>query len=154
LVLEAMVARGRGGRRHGGGFYDAAVDGRRTLWPGLAGLWPLRAVQPVASEVALRLRCAEAIEALRCLEHGVIASADDADTGSLLGLGYPPSCGGVLRWVENRGLAATVADCDVLARAHGERFRPSAWLRGLCGHPDGLRRYRAAFVDNLEGAGS
>ena len=153
-VLEAMVARGRGGRRQGGGFYDNAVDGRRRPWPALAELFPLRPVQPAASEVALRLRCAEAMEALRCLEHGVISSADDADTGSLLGLGYQPSSGGVLSWVEKRGLADTVSTCEALARAHGERFRPSAWLRALCDGSHGLRRYRAAPLDNPEGAGS
>ena len=54
----------------------------------------------------LRLLVAEAREALRCLEEGGIASADDADAASVLGLGFPKSVGGVLRWVEDFGLRA------------------------------------------------
>jgi 3-hydroxyacyl-CoA dehydrogenase/enoyl-CoA hydratase/3-hydroxybutyryl-CoA epimerase len=47
----------------------------------------------------------------------------------VLGLGFPAAQGGVLTQVGRRGLAAFVAECDALADAHGERFRPSAWLR-------------------------
>jgi 3-hydroxyacyl-CoA dehydrogenase/enoyl-CoA hydratase/3-hydroxybutyryl-CoA epimerase len=47
-------------------------------------------------------------------------------------LGWLPAAqGGVLAQVERRGLAAFVADCDRLADRHGERFRPSPWLRGV-----------------------
>jgi 3-hydroxyacyl-CoA dehydrogenase/enoyl-CoA hydratase/3-hydroxybutyryl-CoA epimerase len=72
---------------------------------------------------------AQAVEAARCLEDGTVASAADADMGSVLGLGFPASEGGVLGQVERRGLAAFVSECDALADAHGERFRPSQWLR-------------------------
>lgn len=35
-VAGKMVEMGRGGRHYGGGFYDYAEDGSKTLWPGLA----------------------------------------------------------------------------------------------------------------------
>lgn len=143
-VLAAMEASGRGGRRRGGGFFDLADDGARTPWPGLAALFPPAAAPPDAADIALRLRCAEAMEALRCLEEGVIYSADDADTASLLGLGFPKSAGGVLRWVEGRGLPRFVADCAALARGHGARFAPSPWLRERAADGRGLRGRRAA----------
>ncbi|HSW16671.1 MAG TPA: 3-hydroxyacyl-CoA dehydrogenase family protein, partial [Ramlibacter sp.] len=141
-VLGALVARGRGGRREGGGFYEPAEDGGRLPWRGLPELFARAAQQSDAARIASRLRCAEVMEALRCLEEGVIASADEADTASLLGLGFPRDQGGVLRWAETRGLQALVEECDALAAAHGERFKPSDWLRRQAAAGAGLREFR------------
>ena len=151
-VLAAMVAAGRVGRRHGGGFFDIATDGRRTAWPGLAALFP-RSTRPAAdAEISMRLRLAEVMEALRCVEHGVIASADDADTASVLGLGFPLASGGVLRWAEGIGLPTLVAQADTLARVHGARFLPSPWLRGVAAAGRGLQRWRAAKPQRITSA--
>ena len=141
-VLDRMVALGRGGRRHGGGFYESGSDGQRRLWTGLTTVFAPGDPQPEVCAVRRRLRCAEALEALRCLEEGVVASADDADTASILGLGFPPDRGGVLRDVEAQGMAAFVADCDALARTCGERFTPSRWLRDRAAVCDGLAAWR------------
>lgn len=141
-VLTAMLLRGRGGRRQGGGFYDTAADGTRTPWPGLATLFPPAALQPTAAQIGLRLRCAEVMDALRCLEQGVITSADDADTGSTLGLGFPAATGGVLRWAEHYGLPRFVDTCTELAREHGARFTPSPWLRERAALGRGLADWR------------
>jgi len=79
---------------------------------------------------------------LRCLEEGVVASADDADAASLLGLGFPQSAGGVLRWVETMGVATFVDACGQLAKAHGSRFEPSAWLRRVATEDRALSAWR------------
>ncbi len=141
-VLAEMLRHGRAGRRQGGGFYDTTADGTRSPWPGLATLFPPATVQPTAAQIGLRLRCAEAMDALRCLEQGVIDSADAADTGSLLGLGFPPATGGVLRWAEDFGLPRFVDTCDALAGAHGARFLPSPWLRERAALGSGLAHWR------------
>lgn len=142
-VLEAMVTAGRHGRRHGGGFLDEGGGGVRMPWPGLAGLFAPARPQPDESTIARRLRWAEALEALRCLAEGVVASADDADTASRLGLAFPG--GGVLQWVEATGLAEVRRVAGELATHHGERFRfPNVLdepaLRGL-----GLAAWGAPF---------
>jgi 3-hydroxyacyl-CoA dehydrogenase len=141
-VLARLVESGRGGRRAGGGFYDWSAEGPRTPWPGLAAIFPLAASQPNLETLKLRLLFAEAREALRCLEEGGIASADDADTASVLGLGFPKRGGGVLRWTEDFGLKPFVAACDSLAVVHGVRFAPTSWLRELASQGDGLKAYR------------
>lgn len=133
-VLAAMVSAGRRGRRDGGGFHDVADDGTRCAWHGLAALFP-PAVRPPSDEViARRLRFAEVLEALRCLEAGVVADADDADTASLLGLGFPAAQGGVLSWAESQGLGRVVQEADVLAHSVGQRFQPSPRLREMARH--------------------
>ena len=141
-VLERMVALGRGGRRQGGGFYDHPGDAPKRLWPGLDALFARVAAQPPAATIAARLRSAETLEALRCLEEGVLASAADADTGSLLGLGQPAASGGVLRSVESEGVGRFVAACDELAATSGARFRPSPWLRQVAAAGRGLDAWR------------
>ena len=149
-VLAAMVAAGRCGRRQGGGFFDSAADGTRTPWPGLADRFARAAVPAGEDSLSLRLRLAEVMEALRCLEDGVIASADDADTASVLGLGFPTAAGGVLRWAENVGLPTLVARADELARTHGPRFLPSPWLRGVAAAgSSGLQPWRASNSETI-----
>ena len=141
-VLQRMVALGRGGRRAGAGFYDHPAHAPKQLWAGLDALFARGAAQPAAATIAARLRAAEVLEALRCLEEGVLASADDADTGSLLGLGQPAASGGVLRSVESQGLDRFVLACDDLAAASGARFRPSPWLRQVAAAGRGLDAWR------------
>lgn len=140
-VLSALVERGRRGRRDGGGFYDTAADGRRSPWTGLAALFPPAHRQPTPERIGERLRCAEVLDALRCLEEGVIASADEVDTASVLGLGFPRASGGLLAWAETHGLNRLVTTADVLASECGERFKPSPWLRERAGEGD-LRDWR------------
>ncbi len=143
-VLAAMVAAGRCGRRQGGGFFEPAADGTRTPWPGLVDRFTRAAAPAAEEELALRLRLAEVMAALRCLEEGVIVSADDADTASVLGVGFPAAAGGVLGWAENIGLPLLVLRADALARTHGPRFLPSRWLREVAAAGGGLQRWRAS----------
>ncbi|MGJ7510899.1 3-hydroxyacyl-CoA dehydrogenase family protein [Variovorax sp. GT1P44] len=130
-VLDALMAAGRRGRRDGGGFYDYPEGEPKQLWPGLGALHPPLSNQPDIDAVRRRLMHAQALEAARCLEEGTVATAREADIGSMLGLGFPKSEGGVLTQVEKRGLAEFESECDALADLHGERFRPSPWLRRL-----------------------
>jgi 3-hydroxyacyl-CoA dehydrogenase len=141
-VLARLADSGRVGRRTGGGFFDWPAEGARAPWAGLAAAFPLAAAQPDVETIKLRLLFAEAREALRCLEEGGIASADDADLASVLGLGFPKHVGGVLRWAEDFGLNPFVALCDGLARTHGVRFAPTSWLRELASQGEGLKAYR------------
>jgi 3-hydroxyacyl-CoA dehydrogenase/enoyl-CoA hydratase/3-hydroxybutyryl-CoA epimerase len=122
-VLEKMVALGRLGRRHGGGYYDYPAGGPKRLWPGLAEHWPACDPQPPVAELVRRFLYIQALEGVRCLDEGVITHPADADLGSVLGIGYPAWTGGVLSYIETVGLPAFVADCRQLARKHGSRFR-------------------------------
>ncbi len=148
-VLERMVSLGRSGRHQGGGFYEYPRTGDRHLWLGLATTFALQNQQPPEGVVQQRLRCAEALEALRCLEEGVLTSADDADKASLLGLGFSAQKGGVLHDVEQTGLMNFVAECTGLAHVHGARFTPSRWLHQIADSPDGLGAWRLSFKSYL-----
>jgi len=128
-VIEMMIALSRRGRRHGGGFYEYPRDGgRKFLWPALREQFPVSRVQPSVAEAKARLLTIQALEAARCMEEGVIEHAEDADLGSILGIGFPRWTGGVASYIDTIGLQRFVAQCREFASKYGARYEPSAWL--------------------------
>ncbi|MCP2260742.1 3-hydroxyacyl-CoA dehydrogenase / enoyl-CoA hydratase / 3-hydroxybutyryl-CoA epimerase [Streptoalloteichus tenebrarius] len=130
-VIDLMVNElGRAGRAAGAGFYDYPQDGPKRLWPELTTRFHRPERDDVdGRELRDRLLFVQALEAVRCLEDGVLTSVADANVGSIMGIGFPPWTGGVLQFVNGYGLSAFVARADELAAAHGERFAPPALLR-------------------------
>ena len=82
-----------------------------------------------ARAIGERLLTLLALEAVRCLEEGVVAQPVEADLGAVLGVGYPDWTGGTLSYIETVGLADFVGRCDDLAACHGDRLRPTPGLR-------------------------
>ena len=126
-VLRELCEIGRIGRKAGKGFYDWSDSGK-TLWPGLAGLYPVAAQQPSQKELIDRLMFAQANEAARCLQEGVLRSVADANIGSIFGWGFAPFQGGALQFINAQGLQQFVARARELAEAHGARFEPAKLL--------------------------
>jgi 3-hydroxyacyl-CoA dehydrogenase / enoyl-CoA hydratase / 3-hydroxybutyryl-CoA epimerase len=131
-LLDTMVeTHGREGRSSGAGFYDYGADGRRTaLWPGL-----LEHVTSGDNEVPLtdlqeRMLFAEALETVRCFDEGVIETFEDANIGSIFGIGFPAWTGGVAQYIDQYpgGTTGFVSRCKELADAYGQRFLPPASL--------------------------
>jgi 3-hydroxyacyl-CoA dehydrogenase/enoyl-CoA hydratase/3-hydroxybutyryl-CoA epimerase len=138
VALKFAEELDRKGKKYGKGFYEyppaGQKDGRKFLWPGIAGVYPPAAQQPDVEEVKKRLLYVQAVETARCLEEGVVTDPADADIGSILGWGYPAWTGGTLSFIETVGLQAFVTECDRLAAAYGPRFRV----------PDALRKRAAS----------
>ncbi|HET9094621.1 MAG TPA: 3-hydroxyacyl-CoA dehydrogenase NAD-binding domain-containing protein [Solirubrobacteraceae bacterium] len=133
-VIERMLDEfDRPGRLERRGFYEYDEQGKRLgLWPGLRDAFP-----PVEDPAALSLRdleerllFIEAIEAVRCVDEGVIESVADANIGSIMGIGYPPWTGGALQYINgyDGGLTGFVARARELAAVYGARFEPPASL--------------------------
>jgi 3-hydroxyacyl-CoA dehydrogenase/enoyl-CoA hydratase/3-hydroxybutyryl-CoA epimerase len=140
-VIDRMLDEfNRPGKLEGAGFYEYQ-DGKRTrLWPGLRDAFP--AVDDpstiVLRDLEERMLVIEAIEAIKCLDEGVIESVADANIGSIMGIGFPGWTGGVLQYINGyedptrrpgkRGLPGFVARARELTEAYGERFEPPASL--------------------------
>ncbi|MFJ8648570.1 3-hydroxyacyl-CoA dehydrogenase NAD-binding domain-containing protein [Streptomyces sp. NPDC093546] len=131
-VVDRMIDEfGRRGRSSGAGFYAYAEDGGRTgLWPGLYEHFTVAGRRIPFADMKERMLFAEALEAVRCLDDGVLRSVSDANAGSLLGIGFPAWTGGVLRYVDGYagGPSGFVARARELADRYGERFEPPASL--------------------------
>ncbi len=116
------------GKKSGKGMYEYPEGGKKFLWPGLAEHFPPAPEQPAVEEVKKRLLYAQALDAARCLEEGVLTDPADGDVGALLGLGFPPYTGGPLSLIDTIGVKNFVAECDRMAELYGERFRPPKLL--------------------------
>jgi 3-hydroxyacyl-CoA dehydrogenase/enoyl-CoA hydratase/3-hydroxybutyryl-CoA epimerase len=126
-VINTLVGEhGRGGRHHGGGFYDYAEDGSKAIWPGLYELYYQSGVAVPEADMRDRLLFRQVIEALRCLETGVLRTVDDGNIGSIMGIGAPPWTGGLIQFVNTYGLERFAARCAELAERYGERFAAPA----------------------------
>ncbi len=129
-VLRQVCELGRVGKKAGKGFYDYAAGGEKSLWPGLAELYPVKAMneQPEQRELIDRMMFAQANETARCLQEGVLRSVADANIGSIFGWGFAPFQGGALQFINSYGVPEFVARSRELAARHGERFEPAALL--------------------------
>ena len=133
-VLDRMVEEhGRTGKSAGAGFYDYPDGGGKRLWPGLAAAFGTKPGEPLVAFTDLkeRLLFAEALEAVRCLDEGVLTGIPDGNIGSIFGIGFPAWTGGVFQYVDgypDGGLPAFVARARDLAARYGQRFEPSPEL--------------------------
>lgn len=135
-VVGQMVHRlGRSGRKARRGFYDYPQDGAKSLWTGLGEQFIAAAVQPDVGTLVRRLLHIQSVEAVRCLDEGVIASTADADVGALLGWGYPAAHGGPIGHIDTVGVQRFVVECDGLAQSCGPRFAIPDSLRDRASSP-------------------
>jgi 3-hydroxyacyl-CoA dehydrogenase / enoyl-CoA hydratase / 3-hydroxybutyryl-CoA epimerase len=124
-VVGLMIdGHGRGGRHHGGGFYEYADDGSKAIWPQLLDLFYKPEVSVDEQDIKDRLLFRQVIESLKCLESNVLRSVEDGNIGSIMGIGAPVWTGGFLQFVETYGHQAFVDRCKELAEKYGERFNP------------------------------
>jgi 3-hydroxyacyl-CoA dehydrogenase/enoyl-CoA hydratase/3-hydroxybutyryl-CoA epimerase len=70
-------------------------------------------------------------EAARCLESSLVRSPAEVDLAMVLGTGFPPFRGGLLRHADTIGLPAVVQSLSLLAQQHGTRFQPARLLLDL-----------------------
>lgn len=128
VVRKFAVELQRPGKRFGKGVYEYPTEGAKFLWPSLKEIFPLLAAQPEVDELKRRFLHIQSLEAVRCIEEGLITPMD-ADLGSVLGWGYPAYTGGTISHVDTMGPARFVEECEQLARRYGARFKPSQWLK-------------------------
>ena len=118
----------RPGRHYGGGFYDYPEGGQKTIWPGLYELFVRSEVVLPVEDIKERMLFRQVIEAVKCLQEGVLRSVADGNVGSILGIGAPTWTGGFLQFVNGYGVERFVQRARELAQTYGERFAPPVLL--------------------------
>ncbi len=133
LLTRLVEQEGRLGRKNRKGFYDYPESGPKRLWPGLKDLQAkhLEAELVDMQELKQRLLVAQALEAARTFEEGVVTDPREADVGSILGFGFAPYTGGALSYIDFMGAKAFVELCRNLQAKHGDRFAPPKILSDM-----------------------
>jgi 3-hydroxybutyryl-CoA dehydrogenase len=143
-ISARYVAAGLHGRKTGRGYYDYSSDPYRPPDPDPDPDPPTRAdakVQPALDGVLGRILCQVINECAFALGEGV-GSAQDIDTGMVLGLNYPR---GPLAWADEIGLDHVLAVLDGLWEEYREeRYRAAPELKRLV---------RAGRLGRTSGAG-
>jgi 3-hydroxyacyl-CoA dehydrogenase/enoyl-CoA hydratase/3-hydroxybutyryl-CoA epimerase len=119
------------GKKVGKGFYLYSQDKATKFNPEVAKFIS-KTPSELSEEVILdRIIFSMVNEASRCLEEKVITRADYLDMALLMGLGFPPFRGGLLRYADERGVDQVVKRLDSFQEIYGARFAPSALLRTM-----------------------
>jgi len=135
VIMKGLLEDGALGQKNGRGFYTYGVDdlGRRYKEPsplvqqlvtehGSAG------VDISDEEIVERMMIPMCLEAVRCLEEGIVETAAEVDMGLILGLGFPRFRGGALRHIQTVGLSGF---CEMADRhsQHGGLYQVTDGLR-------------------------
>ncbi|MEW6056309.1 MAG: 3-hydroxyacyl-CoA dehydrogenase NAD-binding domain-containing protein [Bdellovibrionota bacterium] len=75
--------------------------------------WIPRMIYPMINESAL------------CLAEGIVGEPQDVDLGMIMGTGFPPFRGGLLRYADSVGVPNIVRKLEELSKIAGPRFAPS-----------------------------
>ena len=131
--LTALAGSGRLGRKGGKGFYRYSKGRETAIDPSVYGDMQVstRRSTPDAALVVDRLVLAMINEAARVLQAKIVASAADVDLGMVMGTGFPPFRGGLLKYADDRGLSDVLGAVTTLHESHGDRYRPCDLLAEL-----------------------
>jgi len=130
-VMDRMIEDGRLGRKNGRGFY-LYENGKSTgVDPTLDSLFPSGTDGPGDDEIRSRCLWLLVNEAAWALEEGVVDTADQVDLAMIMGTGFPPFRGGLLRWADFEGLRRILDGLLRFEDTFGPRFAPAPLLKEL-----------------------
>lgn len=135
-VMDKLSQSKRLGKKNSLGFYTYDGAGKRLAVDnsvyeelGLSS----RPSNPHAVEVCLE-RCLFAMvnEATRALfDDRIVQSAQDVDMAMIMGTGFPPFRGGLLRYADSLGSEYIANQLEIFAKANAKRLKPSSALEAM-----------------------
>lgn len=132
-ALVALAGSKRLGRKGGSGFYRYAKGREKGFDPSVYADMKLSSARsrPDPAHVCDRLVLAMINEAARVLQEKVVESAADVDLGMVMGTGFAPFRGGLLKYADDRGLDDVASALTALARTCGSRYAPTSLVEEL-----------------------
>ena len=131
-VVEVLYADHRLGKKGGKGLYIYENGKRKHPDGAVYALLGVAAPHPVNKRDAVdRMVLSMINESALILDEKIVGSASELDLAMIMGTGFPPFRGGLLRYADSVGLTNVVARLDELAAKHGPRFKPTEPLRRL-----------------------
>jgi len=129
-IVESMYEHKLLGKKVGKGFF---IYGRRSTRfnpevKTLLGKLGTASKEISDQEMIDRVMLVMVNEASRCLEEKVVANPGYLDMALILGIGFPPFRGGLLRYADKLGLPYINNTLKRLQGSYGARFEPSSYL--------------------------
>jgi len=131
-VVEKLYADGRHGKKNGKGLYVYADGKRKGPDSSVYKVLGIRNPHPADEKAVVeRMLLAMINEASLILDEKIVATAGELDLAMIMGTGFPPFRGGLLRYADSLGLPYILARLDELSSRAGKRFRPNEPLKRL-----------------------
>ena len=133
--IVALAESGRLGKKGGVGFYryegakEKGVDS--DIYAVLSSTVPAGRVEMDEREIRGRLVLAMVNEAARVLDDGIVQRASDVDLAMIMGTGFPPFRGGLLRFADTIHARTVLDRLEELEGRFGARFAPADAIRRL-----------------------
>ena len=142
--LVALADSGRLGKKGGLGFYRYENGKEKgpdpEIYNVLSPSVPAVRVTLEEREIRGRLVLAMINEAARALEDGIVQRARDVDLAMIMGTGFPPFRGGLLRFADTIHVRTILSRLTEFEGRYGARFAPAPLIRRLaqenCGFYD------------------
>ena len=158
-TVDQFLVEKRFGRKTGRGFYVYPAEkkgllarrGRKQIDPDVYKYFAGRqaiAEESHPEELGERLTLIAALEAVRCLEAGILQSPRDGDIGAVFGFGYPPMRGGPFRHLDSMGPGAVLTRLAVLRERHGDAYNAPELLIRLAREGKNFASLEAAEGDH------
>jgi 3-hydroxyacyl-CoA dehydrogenase/enoyl-CoA hydratase/3-hydroxybutyryl-CoA epimerase len=134
-VMEALEKSGRLGKKGKKGFYLYDEKGKRTgVDPEIYSVLGVKApTNPHDSKVCLERGVFAMINeaALAIVEDKIVEKPQDVDLAMIMGTGFPPFRGGLLKYADTLGSEYIANQLDIYAGDFGKRLSPSEPLRSM-----------------------
>jgi 3-hydroxyacyl-CoA dehydrogenase/enoyl-CoA hydratase/3-hydroxybutyryl-CoA epimerase len=131
-IVDLLYADHRHGKKNGKGVYLYENGRRKGPDPAVYGLIGIATPRPASAPAIVEQMILSMInEASRILDEKIVASAAELDLAMIMGTGFPPFRGGLLRYADTVGSAQIVERLNDLAAKHGMRFTSADPLRRL-----------------------
>ena len=134
-ALVALAKTDRLGKKGGQGFYQyekgQAKEPDESIYGELRIAVPTQRRTFRDRDIQARLILQMINEAARALEDGIVQSADQLDLALIMGTGFPPFRGGLLRFADTLHPRGVLYRIRKLEEVHGARFTPAPFLIDL-----------------------
>ncbi|HKO57814.1 MAG TPA: 3-hydroxyacyl-CoA dehydrogenase NAD-binding domain-containing protein, partial [Thermoanaerobaculia bacterium] len=122
-VVEKLYEDGRHGKKNGKGLYTYKDGKRQDPDPTVYKVLGIKSPHPAdAKHVVERMVLAMINEAALILDERIVATAGELDLAMIMGTGFPPFRGGLLRYADSLGVPYIVARLDEFSTRHGSRY--------------------------------
>jgi 3-hydroxyacyl-CoA dehydrogenase/enoyl-CoA hydratase/3-hydroxybutyryl-CoA epimerase len=115
------------GKKSGKGFYIYG-KGKKEVNQQVQGLSHRNATSLAKDDILDRAILTMVNEAAKCLEEKVVIKVEHLDIAMIMGTGFPAFRGGLLKYVDQRGIKEIVARLHMFEAKYGKRFTPSKLL--------------------------
>ncbi len=129
--LQSLGSTNRLGKKNGRGFYRYKDGKEEGVDESVYAELGISAQRRDSSDELIVERSVFAMinEAARILADRIVAGPGDVDLGMIMGTGFPPFRGGLLRYADAVGLPNVLQRLEQFSRALGSRFEPAPLLR-------------------------